>query len=117
MVKVAQSFLAGNVVCVIAEGRLDAATVPTFEQALQKLLTEGQARLVMDLSAVNYLSSSGLRVLLTTRRQARARGGDVFLCNLHPHVREILEMVGFIAVFGVYATSEEAAAAFPQPAA
>ncbi len=114
--RVAQTPMAGNVVLVKVEGRLDASTVPAFEQSMQKLLMEGQAKLVVDLADVNYISSSGLRVLLTTRRQSRTRGGDLFLCFLHPRVKEILEMVGFISVFGVYATSEEAAAAFSRPA-
>jgi anti-sigma B factor antagonist len=113
-VKVAERLLAGAVVCVSVEGRLDAATVPTFEQTLQRLLAEGQYRLVVEMKAVNYISSSGLRALLTARRQARSRGGDVFLCNLHSRVREIFEMVGFMSVFGIYPTSEEAADAFLQ---
>ncbi len=110
--KVMQTPLGGGVVGVVVEGRLDAATVPTLEQTFQRLLSEGQARLVVDLSGVNYVSSSGLRALLTARRQARSRGGDVFLCSLHPRVREIFEMVGFVSVFGLYATRDEAAAAF-----
>jgi anti-sigma B factor antagonist len=113
---VAQTPLAGNVMCLKVEGRLDAGTVPAFEQAMQRLLLEGQARLVVDLDGVNYISSSGLRVLLTARRQSRSRGGDVYLCCLHPRVKEIFEMVGFMSVFGVYATSEQAADAFSQPA-
>lgn len=110
--KVFHTPLGGGVVGVTVEGRLDAATVPSLEQVLQRLLFEGQARLVVDLGGVNYISSSGLRALLTARRQARSRGGDVFLCSLHPRVREIFEMVGFVSVFGVYATRDEAAAAF-----
>jgi anti-sigma B factor antagonist len=97
---------------VTAEGRLDAATVPALEQTLQRLLFDGQARLVVNLAAVNYISSSGLRALLTARRQARSRGGDVFLCCLHPRVREIFDMVGFMSVFGVYTSRDEAVAAF-----
>jgi anti-sigma B factor antagonist len=111
-VKVSQALLSGGVVGVIVEGRLDAATVPTLEQALQRLLSDGQVKLVVDLGGVNYISSSGLRALLTTRRQARSRGGDVYLCTLHPRVKEIFEMVGFMSVFGVYATRDEAASAF-----
>jgi anti-sigma B factor antagonist len=111
-VKVSQAPLSGGVTSVAVEGRLDAATVPTLEQALQRLLFDGQAKLVVDLGSVNYISSSGLRALLTTRRQARSRGGDVYLCTLHPRVKEIFEMVGFMSVFGVYATRDEAVAAF-----
>ena len=114
--RVAEERLPGGIVCVTAEGRLDAVTVPALEQALQRWLAEGQARLVVDLGAASYISSSGLRVLLTTRRQARSKGGDVYLCRLHPRVREIFEMVGFMSVFGVYDTREQAADAFLQPA-
>lgn len=110
--KVFQIPLSGEVTGVTVEGRLDAATVPTLEQTLQRLLFDGQAKLVIDLADVNYISSSGLRALLTARRQARSRGGNVHLCCLHPRVKEIFEMVGFMSVFGVYATRDEAAAAF-----
>ena len=110
--KVFQAPLSGGVVSVTVEGRLDAATVPTLEQALQRLLFDGQAKLVVDLAGVNYISSSGLRAMLTARRQARSRGGDVYLCSLHPRVREIFEMVGFVSVFGIYASRDQAAAAF-----
>jgi anti-sigma B factor antagonist len=111
-VKVFQTPLSGEVTGVAVEGRLDAATVPTLEQTLQRLLFDGQAKLVIDLADVNYISSSGLRALLTARRQARSRGGNVHLCCLHSRVKEIFEMVGFMSVFGVYATRDEAAAAF-----
>lgn len=110
--KVVQAPLGSGVIGVTVEGRLDAATVPTLEQTLQRLLLEGQVRLVIDLAAVNYISSSGLRAMLTARRQARSRGGDVYLCSLHPRVREIFEMVGFVSVFGIYASRDQAAAAF-----
>jgi anti-sigma B factor antagonist len=108
--------LAGGVTCVEVEGRLDAATVPVLEKALQHLLSDAQYNLIVDMKAVNYISSSGLRALLTARRQARSWGGDVYLCQLSTRVHEILEMVGFLAVFGVYPTREEARGAFPQPA-
>ena len=110
--KVVQAPLGSGVTGVTVEGRLDAATVPTLEQTLQRLLLEGQVRLVIDLAAVNYISSSGLRAMLTVRRQTRSRGGDVYLCSLHPRVREIFEMVGFVSVFGIYDSRDQAAAAF-----
>jgi anti-sigma B factor antagonist len=112
-VRLMEAPLGKGIVSVEVDGRLDAATVPTLEQALQRLLFDGQARLVVDLTAVNYISSSGLRALLTVRRQARSRGGDVHLCNLDPRVKEIFEMVGFMSVFGVYPSRDQAAAAFP----
>ncbi len=113
--KVSEHTLPGGVMQVAAEGRLDAATVPVLEQALQRLLSDGQSRFVVDMSGVNYISSSGLRALLTARRQARSRGGDVVLCQLHPRVREIFEMVGFLAVFSIFGTCDEAASSLAPP--
>ncbi len=114
--RVVEEPLASGITCVEVEGRLDAATVPVLEKALQHLLSDAQYHLIVDMKAVSYISSSGLRALLTARRQARSWGGDVYLCQLSARVRETLEMVGFLSVFGVYATREEAHGAFPQPA-
>ncbi|RMF32638.1 MAG: anti-sigma factor antagonist, partial [Chloroflexi bacterium] len=63
------------------QGRLDARTVSALESALESALSQGP-RLVVDLSGVPYISSGGLRALMTARRRARAQGGDLRLCGL-----------------------------------
>jgi len=97
---------------VAPQGRLDALTVPQFEQELREHLGQGGARVVVDFSDVIYISSSGLRALLTARRLARSQGGDVKLCRLSPRVYEIFDMVGFTQVFGIYDSVEAAQTAF-----
>jgi anti-anti-sigma factor len=67
---------------------------------------------VVDFGDVTYISSSGLRALLTARRLAKSQGGDVMLCRLSPRVYEIFEMVGFTQVFGIYDSVEAAETAF-----
>jgi anti-anti-sigma factor len=108
-VKVTYAMLEGNVALVKPEGRLDAATVPAFEETLKRLLAEKHSRLVINLTQVNYISSSGLRAMLTARRQARAQGGDLILCCMPPRVQQVFDMVGFSSVFGVYENPEQAA--------
>ncbi len=108
----AQEILAGDVVRVAPQGRLDTSSVPEFELILSEHLDAGRSRLVVDLADVTYVSSSGLRALLSVRRRARAGGGDVVLCNMAPRVREIFEMVGFVSLFGIFASVQEAVAAF-----
>ena len=98
--------------CVAPQGRLDALTVPRFEEGLRDHLNQGAAYLVVDFGEVTYISSSGLRALLTARRLARNQGGDVKLCRLSPRVYEIFEMVGFTQVFGIYDSVEAAQTAF-----
>ena len=109
--KVSHEQLADGVVLVRADGRLDAATVETFEGLLQDLLASQHARLVVDLAHVDYISSSGLRALLTARRLAREQAGDVLVCCMSPRVRQVFDMIGFSSVFGVYDDLPQAQAA------
>jgi len=108
---VGQEVYDGNVARVAPQGRLDTFTVAAFEQTLTEQLDAGRVRLVVDLADVTYVSSSGLRALLSARRRARSAGGDVALCNMAPRVREIFEMVGFVSLFNIYASVQEAASA------
>ena len=100
--------LANGAVCIAPEGRLDTFTVPAFEAALSEQLDSGRLRLIVSLANVTYVSSSGLRALLSARRRARSGGGDVVLCNMAPRVREIFEMVGFVSLFNIFASAQEA---------
>ena len=104
----AQEILEGDIVRVAPQGRLDTFTVPPFEQVLFEHLDAGRAQLIVDLGEVNYVSSSGLRALLSARRKARSSGGDVVLCNMAPRVREIFEMVGFVSLFNICTSAADA---------
>jgi anti-sigma B factor antagonist len=86
----------------LISGRLDASTVNILERALYRATASGANVVVIDLGEITYISSSGLRVLLTARRQVRERGGDILLCSLSPSVRDVLNMVGFTALFSVF---------------
>lgn len=101
--------------CVAPQGRLDALTVPKFEEELREHLSQGTAHLIVDFGEITYISSSGLRALLTARRLAKSEGGDVKLCRLSPRVYEIFDMVGFTQVFGIYDTVEAAQISFSSP--
>jgi len=100
-----------SVVMLSVAGRLDANTVSQLERALTDAQLSGHRAIVIDLGELTYISSSGLRVLLAGRSNARKRGGEILLCNLQPTVREILEMVGFSAIFPIFGSREQAVAA------
>lgn len=87
-------------------GRLDASTVGHLERALADAQTAGARAVVIDLSQLTYVSSSGLRVLLSARSSIRKKGGDLFLCALSPSVREVFDMVGFSAIFSLFESVE-----------
>jgi anti-sigma B factor antagonist len=87
-------------------GRLDASTVSQLEHAIADAQVAGARAILVDMSQMTYVSSSGLRVLLSARTAMRKKGGDIFLCALSPSVREVFDMVGFSAIFSLFETVE-----------
>ncbi len=92
-------------------GRLDSSAAPRLEEVVRELLAQGTAWLIIDLAGVTYISSRGLKVLVTAWRTARNAQGDVFLCVLHPPVMSVFETVGFTQIFEIFDTREQALAA------
>jgi anti-anti-sigma factor len=86
---------------VTPQGRMDAAFSPVLEQVLLDLIEAGSVALVVEMKEVSYISSRGLKTLVTAWRSAKAHGGDLLLCSLSERVRGILEMVGFTDVFEI----------------
>jgi anti-sigma B factor antagonist len=100
--------LAGDIWLVRVSGRLDQSQANDLENSLLKLLLEGHNQLVIDLSEVTYINSSGLRCLVTIWRQARDHGGNVVLCNLTERITQVFAIVGFDKVFEIYPSRTEA---------
>jgi anti-anti-sigma factor len=97
---------------IVPRGRLDLPAARAMEDALNELCDLGRARIVVDLSEVEYMASAGLKALLTGVRRARLLNGDVRIAALHERVREVFEMSGFDQVFSLYASPAEAVQSF-----
>jgi len=93
-------------------GRVDSATAPDLEAALKKQLEGDKAHIVMDLSEVEYMSSAGLRAMVSTLKAARRVSGDVRIAAASPRVEEVLHLAGLSSIFTMYGTREEAIASF-----
>ena len=78
---------------VILEGRLDTTTAPTLEADLKESL-DGVAKLVFDLEKLEYISSAGLRVLLSSQKIMNKQGSMV-ITNASEEVKEIFDVTGF----------------------
>ena len=97
-----------NEILIIAiKGRLDAATAPIADETINKTLEENTNRLLFDLSALEYLSSGGLRVILGAAKEIRRREGKVALAGLNQYVYEIFDVSGFTAMIPIKETVEE----------
>jgi anti-sigma B factor antagonist len=93
-------------------GELDAYTAPDLRSEVHQLIESGGAtRLVVDLTAVTFLDSSALGVLVGALRRMRERSGELHLVEPRPTVRRIFEITALDAVFALHATREDALAA------
>jgi anti-anti-sigma factor len=98
-----------NEVTVLAlSGRLDTLNYGVLEKKLQSLFDAGQTRIVLDCKDLDYISSSGLRVLLMYLKKANAVSGKISLSQLTRNIREIFDISGFTSIFDIYDNTDEA---------
>jgi anti-anti-sigma factor len=95
---------------VTPSGRLDSTTARSLEVALTAQLDASHTRLVLDMTRVSYISSSGLKVIMSAWRRAQKLGGSIVLVGLSPRVQEVFEISGFSTIFTTVASLEEAMA-------
>ncbi|HSD25664.1 MAG TPA: STAS domain-containing protein [Vicinamibacteria bacterium] len=100
----------GGALVIAPEGRLDSVSSGELERLVVSRIDAGEKRLVVDLSAVEYISSAGLRVLLMAAKRLKGPPAAVVLCGMGPSVRTVLELAGFLPLFAVEAGREQALA-------
>jgi anti-sigma B factor antagonist len=83
-------------------GRVDSATAPQLAEALNKITENGRYKIVLDLGGVDYISSSGLWVLINTQKTCkRYNRGEVVLASVPDRIRSALDLAGFIPFFKI----------------
>ena len=93
-------------------GRVDSNTAPDFDKALRALIDASRTQIVIDMSGVEYLSSAGLRALLSASKAAKSGGGDVRLAAPSKRVREVMDLSGLNLIFAMYDDLVEAVGSF-----
>ncbi len=106
--RTSQAGAAGTVTLLRVKGYVDATTAPELHRAVTKLLQEEHYQIVVDLSAVNYISSAGWGVFVGEIRSIRESGGDLKVVHMTPEVREVFEMLEFNRILASYESIEEA---------
>ncbi len=102
----------GEPVVVLAPtGRLDITTAWQFRLKLQEAISEETPNILVNLSEVNFIDSSGLTSLVAGMRDADKIDGGFRLCNVHPEAKLVFEVTMMDSVFEIYETEEEALAA------
>jgi stage II sporulation protein AA (anti-sigma F factor antagonist) len=91
-------------------GRLDTITAPEYEQRVRELIESGATRLVLDLDQLDYISSAGLRGLLTTAKLLADKGGQIRFANVKGNVKTVFDISKFATMFQLEASVAEAIA-------
>ncbi len=100
-----------NVTLIEVSGRIDSMNANQLGDALSNEIGNGHIQIVLDLSNVEYMSSAGLREIVSALKKVRGTG-DVRLAQPSPRVREVLEMAGLDTIFHIYSTQVEAVGSY-----
>ena len=103
-----------GVTVVVLRGEIGTETVNQFKDSIDKLVAEGQSKLVMDFQEVNYLNSMGLGVVAATLKKVKKNKGDLKLIRLSPAVQELFELTRLTKVFEIFESEEDALKSFSQ---
>ena len=94
------------------EGRLDTLSANSLEKEISKILQREDCHLLIDCTGLDFVSSSGLRVLLATAKHMNRIKRKIALSSLQPKVKDVFDLAGFTMLFPIYGTKADGIAAF-----
>src|SRR5215510_1743602 len=97
----------GRVLRVSLDGSLDGNTAPQLDADLSARIRSGTSLLVLDMKNLNYISSTGLRVVFKTSKSLRSLGGKVALANRQPQIVKVFEIVKALPDLTVFQNDAE----------
>jgi anti-anti-sigma factor len=98
----------GNALVVSVLGKMDAVTAPEFDKKFQAWTTANENAFVIDLSGLEYISSAGLRSILASAKQLKAKGGQLLFAGIKGPVKEVFELSGFYSIFRIFDSEADA---------
>jgi anti-sigma B factor antagonist len=109
--EIAVDNIGGVAIAIIPVDELDASNAGDLKRDITPIL-ETHAKVVIDLSRLRFVDSSGLGAMLSCLRQSTAKGGDLKLCGMTKQVRAAFELVRMHRIFDILGTRDEAVRAF-----
>jgi anti-sigma B factor antagonist len=99
---------AGEVKVLRIDGKLDTKTSPDAQVLFTELIEQGATKIVVNFEKLVYISSSGLRVLLSAAKQLKSNSGELRVCSLNEVVQEVFEISGFNTILAITESELEA---------
>lgn len=91
----------GNQVIAKFSGRLDTAAAVQTAEDVKPLMEAANKEIILDCTALEYISSSGLRIFLGIRKEAAPHGSKVIVRNINADIRQVFIMTGFVSLFEI----------------
>lgn len=88
-------------VTVFFSGRLDTPASLEIAPQMNEVAEEAGGTIILDCTDLSYISSSGLRIFITIRKAAAAKGGKVIVRNISKEIRSVFMMTGFLNLFEI----------------
>lgn len=100
----------GEALVLLPVGRLDSANARSFESIVMARVDAGERRLLVDFNRLQFISSSGMRVLLMAAKKLQSSDGRLVLCGMPEHIHEVFRISGFDQIIPIRDTREAALA-------
>jgi len=98
----------GDVGVIVLEGEIDIYSAPQFKEVLLSGIEDGAQRVIVDLTAVTFIDSTALGVLVSGAKRVRPRNGNLDIVCTDENIIRIFEITGLNRIFGIYASRDEA---------
>lgn len=89
-------------------GRIDSNTSPEFDAKLKEYINSNRVNIVLEMDQTDYISSAGVRALISAQKSAKPKGGQVVLSNPSAKVRDVLKLAALESLFPIYDKTEDA---------
>ena len=97
-----------NAHIIALQGQINSANAATVETEVLAVLQKGAKNVLLNMTELSYISSAGLRVVLVLAKRLKQAGGKLVIYGMQPHVREVFDISGFLAILNVTGTRAEA---------
>lgn len=102
----------GEILTLKLKGRLDTNASMEFEQQVEESINQNTKNMIIDFSDLEYICSSGLRVIIQAAKKLKSFQGELVLCSMEEYIREVFEISGFDTFLKIFASKDEALNSF-----
>ena len=103
---------ANEILVIYLNGRLDATTSAGLQKEISQIIEAGKIKILINFAQLDYISSAGLRVLITTVKLLQVKNGKLFLSNMNSMTYDVLKVSGFTKILNICDSEQEALASF-----